>query len=216
MQAAASVGWRSIVEDAMSQVFLRRAQFIFLLGILSLWANVAVASPITVGAWYEFGFDPAHSTTVVPGCFPADPSGVACRPPDPGVVSTFLGAPPWTFASATAVVLTITDVFLAGDIFQVSDNGGFVGSTNAVPLGSSCGVNPDACLANPNFSHGTFLLSAGSHSITVGVAPAQILGEGFFRVDAAPVPEPSTLSLLALGFSCFIARMRRRDDIPSR
>ncbi len=194
----------------MSQALRRRAQFTFTLGLLTLWANTAVASPITSGTWYEFGFDPNHSTTTVPGCFPADPSGVPCRLPDPGVVSTFLGAPPWTFASPSAVVLTITDVFLAGDAFQVFDNALSVGSTNVVPLGGSCGVNPDACLANPNFSHSMFLLPAGSHSVTVGVTPAQILGEGFLRVDAVPVPEPSTLSLLALGFSCFVARRRRR------
>lgn len=181
------------------------AQIMLSLGILAVTARVAVAEPITLGTWYEFGFDPSHSTTTVPGCLPADPTGVTCRPPDPGVVSTFLGAPPWTFSLAGPVV---PDVFLSGDTFRVFDNGTMVGSTNAVPQGSSCGVNPDACLANPTFSHGVFPLSSGSHSITVGVIPAQILGEGFFRVDAAAVPEPSTLSLLAVGFLACIANAK--------
>jgi hypothetical protein len=72
---------------------------------------------------------------------------------------------------------------------------------------NSCGINPGACLANPNFSHAAFSLLPGSHSITVDVSPAQILGEGFFRVDAA-VPEPSTLLLLSFGLACFIATKR--------
>ena len=95
-----------------------RARLVLFLSAFLLTANVAVANPITLGTWYEFGFDPAHSTATVPGCLPVDPSGVPCRPPDPGVVSVLLGAPPWTFSSPNAVVLTITDVFLAGDTFR--------------------------------------------------------------------------------------------------
>jgi len=178
-----------------------------------LTANVAVANPITLGTWYEFGFDPSHSTSTVPGCLPVDPAGVPCRPPDPGVVSVLLGAPPWTFSSPNDVVLTITDVLLAGDNFRVFDNGTLIGSTNVPLQFLSCGINPDVCLTNPNFAHGSFLMSSGAHSITIGVTPAQILGEGFFRVDPA-VPEPSTLSLLALGVVCFIAMtVRRRSEI---
>ena len=181
---------------------------ILMVSIIAIAGNGAYANPITLGTWYEFGFDPAHSFTTVPGCFPADPMGVPCPPPDPGVVSTFLGAPPWTFSLSTLGLLTITDVFLPGDSFQVFDNGALIGSTNVVPsTGISCGINPDACLTNPNFSHGAFPVSAGPHSITVGVSPAQILGEGFFRVDA--IPEPSTLLLLASGVACLIVKKVR-------
>jgi len=183
------------------------ARFVLFSSAFLLTANVAIANPITLGTWYEFGFDPGHSSAAA-GCLPVDPAGVPCRPPDPGVVSVLLGAPPWTFSSPSAVVLTITDVFLAGDNFQVFDNGTLIGSTNVPLQFLSCGINPDVCLTNPNFAHGSFLMSSGAHSITIGVMPAQILGEGFFRVDA--VPEPSTLSLLALGLGCFIATTVRR------
>jgi hypothetical protein len=190
------------------QLFRSCVLVISILIIVAVSTNVAFADPITLGTWYEFGFDPGHSPQTG-GCLPVDPTGVPCRVPDPGVVSSLLGSPPWTFSSSRPSILTITDVFLTGDSFQVFDNGALIGSTNLVPIfGGSCGINPDACLTNPDFSHGAFSLLPGSHSITINVSAAQILGEGFFRVDAA-VPEPSTLSLLAFGLACLIAKKVR-------
>jgi hypothetical protein len=155
----------------------------------------AVGSPsyadLSPGVWYEFGFDPAHFL-IASGCQPDDPAGVPCRP---GIGTVNLDTPPWTFASPTAVDFTITDGFLAGDSFSVLDFGVVAGSTPLVPLnGHSCGLDPRICVVDPEMSHDSFLLPAGSHSITVSVNAAQILGEGFFKVE--PVPEPSTALLL--------------------
>src|SRR5207249_3183248 len=97
----------------------------------------------------------------------------------------------------TAVSLSVTDSFLAGDSFTIFDFGALVGSTPTVSLsGISCGFDPNVCLTNPAFSHATFLLSAGPHSLTITVQPAQIQGEGFFRVQA--VPEPSYILVIAV------------------
>ena len=155
----------------------------------------AVGSPtyadLLPSIWYEFGFDPDHFP-IASGCQPDDPAGVPCRP---GIGTVNLDAPPWTFVSPTAVDFTITDGFLAGDSFGVLDFGVVVGSTPLVPLnGHSCGLDPRICVVDPEMSHDSFLLPAGSHSITVFVNAAQILGEGFF--EFAPVPEPSTDLLL--------------------
>lgn len=165
------------------------------------------ADPITInGQWYEFGFDPNHSP-IAAGCLPAAPGGVPCRAPDAGVNSLFLGTPPWTFSSPSAVQFTITDALLGGDFFDVFDFGVLIGSTSVVPLGGNCGLNPDVCLTNPQISHAIFTLQPGSHAITIGVHPAQILGEGFFRVTA--VPEPSTLLLLGSSIVGILFRRRR-------
>jgi hypothetical protein len=181
-----------------------------LLCVCLVFAGIAAAGPISLGPWYEFGFDPNH-TPGVSGCQPADPAGVPCRA---GVGSLNLDAPPWTFIAPSLVSLTVTDAFLSGDSFSVFDFGTLVGSTPSVPLaGISCGFDPSVCLADPAFSHATFLLSAGAHSLTLVVQPAQILGEGFFRVQA--VPEPSYMMAIA-GMVAFVLVKSRRPTFACR
>src|SRR3954470_24786552 len=46
------------------------------------------------GPWQEFSLGVAGAPAR--GCFPADPAGTECIP---GVNSTFVGAPPWTFTA---------------------------------------------------------------------------------------------------------------------
>jgi hypothetical protein len=160
--------------------------------------------PRLLGQWYEFGFDAVHLSAVI-GCQPADPVGVPCRV---GIGSLNLDAPPWTFTAPTPVNLSVTDAFLSGDNFTILDFGALVGSTPAVPLaGISCGFDPNVCLTDPAFSHATFLLPAGPHSLTMVVQPAQLLGEGFFRVQA--VPEPSYILVIAM-FASLLAKSRGR------
>ena len=104
--------------------------------------------------------------------------------------------------------LSVTDAFLPGDSFTILDFGALVGSTPAVLLtGITCGFDPNVCLTNPAFSHAAFLLAAGPHSLTVGVQPAQIQGEGFFRVQA--VPEPSYIVMIA-ALASLLANVRLR------
>ena len=157
--------------------------------LLALLASCcpAFAGTISPNTWYEFGFDPNHSPFVA-GCQPADASGVPCRP---GIGTVSLDTPGWTFTSSTAVAFTTTDGFLEGDFFDVFDLGTLIGSTPAVSVsGHSCGLDPLVCVADTQMSHASFLLPAGSHSITVFAHSAQILGEGFFEFTA--VPEPSS------------------------
>jgi len=168
----------------------RRCAFLFLFVV----TVVPAYADLFPGIWYEFGFDPSHFP-IASGCQPDDPGGVSCRP---GVGTLNLDAPPWTFSSPTAVDFTITDGFLAGDSFEVLDFGIVAGSTPSVPLsGHSCGLDPSICVMDPEMSHAALLLPAGNHAITISVNAAQILGEGFFKFEPVPVPEPSASLLLA-------------------
>jgi hypothetical protein len=143
------------------------------------------------------------------GCAQATPGGVPCRPPDPGVTSVFLDAPPWTFTAGTPVQLVVTDSLLAGDYFDIFDFGVLVGSTPMVTVGGgNCGMNPDLCVTDPRISHASFLFGPGAHSITINVHPAQIQGEGFFRLTTTP--EPATFLLFATGTLGLYLRRRLR------
>jgi hypothetical protein len=88
-------------------------------------------------------------------------------------------------APSDGATLTVTDAFIKGDIFEVSDNGIPIGSTSGVAKdASSCGSDPVPCLADPSVSHGVFNLAGGSHSITIKAAASPFGGgAAYFRVD---------------------------------
>ena len=162
--------------------------------------------PVTIDdpLWTEIAVIGGVGTPAT-GCSPADPAGPGCTPSSAGN-SQFGDAPPWTFTSATSVVLTVTDCFDIGDGLEVFDNAVSIGVTS-VPVGSgSSGDDPVGCLADPNMSSGTFTLGPGSHSITMVMAYGDT-GAMYFRVDSgAPAPTlpqwamiVMTLLLLAAG-----------------
>jgi hypothetical protein len=177
-----------------------------------LGSTLAQGGSISLGEWYEFGFDPNHSP-LASGCAPADPEGVPCRP---GIGSIFLDASPWIATSSSALVITITDGLLAGDYFDVLVSGVTVGSTPAVPSSRlSCGLDPSVCDVTPGFSHAQIALPPGSLAITINVHPAQLLGEGFFRVDPVPEPGGFGLGLNGLLIGCLLVwrhRHRKHSD----
>ena len=177
---------------------------LLLFSMLTL-ASPAVATPIVLGIWNEFGFSTAG--TPATGCDPADPAGPFCISSS-GTPTSFAGAPPWTFSSVGATQLTVTDAFTAGDRFQIFDFGVSIGLTS-LPVGSAdCGDDPVPCLANPNVSHALFSLAPGAHSITIipTLAPTDG-GSGYFIVNA--VPEPSMWLLLGSGLLTLVCARRR-------
>ena len=177
----------------MKQKFLRCLPV--MLAVL-LIAGVAQAAPITTGVWYEFTFS---------GVAPQDTFGTGYYPP-----LTNPGAGPWTYTSAVATGVTITDLQADIDYFELFDFGVSVGSTpyrDDSSLVAPCAADPDLCIAS-GFSTATFYLGAGSHSLTITQLGSSIGGNGAFRVDAA-VPEPGTLLLLGsglFGLACFRRR----------
>jgi hypothetical protein len=168
------------------------------------FAAIASAGTIGIGPWFEFGFDPDHAP-IVAGCLPEDPAGVPCSA---GIGSLNLDAAPWEFNAFTPVKLDVTDASLAGDSFSIFDFGVPIGSTSIVALGPFCGLDPNLCFASPAFSHASFVLPSGAHSLTIAVEAAQILGEGFLRI--APVPEPTYAGLFGIAIAACIGRWRLR------
>ncbi|HZP89109.1 MAG TPA: PEP-CTERM sorting domain-containing protein [Burkholderiales bacterium] len=143
------------------------------------------------------------------GCDPADPAGAFCVPSS-GTPSAFLDAPPWTFSTATPATLQVTDVFEAGDRFEVFDLGGSLGLTSA-PGVADCGDDPAVCLTNAAISSGSFLLGAGVHSLTIVPRLVNAGGGTGYLIVLAQVPEPATASL-ALLVACAAAGFARRKS----
>ena len=114
-------------------------------------------------------------------------------------------------------ILTVTDLVTDGDIFAIYNDTGsgsnLLSGTVNTPLNNlaSCDSGPSkdpvTCLANSNFYHGLFTLNAGNNLITIfdtASSMSSASGSGAFELvlgqgDAA-VPEPTTLSLMGLGF----------------
>jgi hypothetical protein len=99
---------------------------------------------------------------------------------------------PFTFTHSGPVVVRVTDAFCRGDEFELFDAGVSVGRTSAVATDLNCSggpVAPDELFLDPTYSHGSFTLGPGSHSITI-VAVENPFGGGaaFIRVDSLPLP----------------------------
>lgn len=170
-----------------------------------IFVSSASADPISVGAsWLEFAYTDSGS--------PAFACDGACIPSSGGD-SIEAGNPAWTFTSELPVTVTITDAFFSGNSFELLDEGTLIGSTPSVDIGySSCGSDidgsdPAACALDPNFSHASFDLGVGDHSLTINALDSPFGGgAAYFRVDEAslaPVPEPATFLLVVSGAMMF-------------
>jgi len=111
-------------------------------------------------------------------------------------------------------VLTVQDLSLSVDRFQVFDNNVSLGDTSVETPGSDCGFDIDACSSNGALSKGVFSLGAGLHSITIQMVDSpQESGSAVLSAAATAAtaaPEPSALPLLGLGLGllAFVPRKR--------
>lgn len=92
----------------------------------------------------------------------------------------------FTFSAPTTTLLNITDDFCPGDQFRVYDFGVSIGDTPPVAISYSCPVlGPAAASLNPAYSHRTFVLGPGSHSITIQAITNPFGGgRAYLRVDS--------------------------------
>lgn len=161
------------------------------LGVAAVMAaGTASADAISTNVWYEFGFDGVGtSLTGGSGTIPlADPA------------ATSVGNPAWTFTLTRPGTLFVTDAFESGDRFEILDFGTVIGRTSGPNVGSQCGSDLSCALADPDFSSGSFLLGAGSHSISGTLLQTIAPGAGAFivNVSAVPLPAAATMLLTAL------------------
>lgn len=136
-------------------------------------------------------------------------------PPEPSGYNGSLGAleDPYEFTLYDYAYLDVTDYDLAGDIFQVYNNGALLGPTSMVPIGDDTSPNtpnPDVAFGDDTWSSGTFWLGPGDHSIHVDVIQQNgtvLNGGGFLRVRAVPEPTAALWMLLA-GLPVMLRRKR--------
>lgn len=103
---------------------------------------------------------------------------------------------PWNFTSTSVVKITVTDAFCHGDAFSVYDNGTLLGDTSDVAPDVVCSfrlffpasARADAAILDPGFSHGTFYVAPGEHSLDmvnrVLWTPTAAGTGAYFRLDS--------------------------------
>lgn len=180
------------------------------LGSSHLLVPQASATAITTNTWYEFGFTGTGGDPLVSGVGFAP----ATNAPD-GNPIVQVGSPAWTISSAVPLKLYVQDLFLSVDQFDMFNNAINLGDTSAPIPGSDCGSDITACIANPAFSSGTYILPAGSDSIT-GIHVQGVGGAAVFELTVAAAPEPSSLAVLGaalLALAVGLGLVRRQEVI---
>jgi hypothetical protein len=160
------------------------------------------ADNLTLGTWYAFSFGENNTPLVGGGTPGTNPNGALA--PDPT----------WTITLSAPARFTVTDVEESGDQFTFYNNGNLLGTTSdPVAFASFVGECIACALADPNFSHGVFMLPAGTANLTGTFDGIVGFGQGDFLLESlSAVPEPSTWAMLLTGLGSVgvMLRLKRR------
>lgn len=171
--------------------------------ILAACTKVACADAIQLNTWYEFQF--LGTNTAAFGCTLTTCAQV------PAVTLTANGVqPPWTITTTSKVSFFLTDAFLGGDQFQLSNNNIKLAKTSAPAAGFvDCGGATWGCYYTPGISHMVYPIAVGKDSFTIqAVASLAGGGTGFFMLGT---PEPAAFPVLLAAFLGFtVWRLKRR------
>lgn len=129
---------------------------------------------------------------------------------------------PFTFTcGASGCTVKITDAFICGDYFSVTDGVQPVGQTS-IPActGASSVSDPDLAYADAHFSHGAFFMGPGSHALNLSLVAGfynapNYSGSAYIKVvDNPNIPTLSEWGMIILSgllaLATFVALRSKR------
>lgn len=120
----------------------------------------------------------------------------------------------WTFNGPGEV--QVTDIYVTGDMYNVYDNNVLLGSSSTVPSAPLFGTytsNPSVGWGNPDYSHFSYILGAGSHSITIELIQLPDgYNDGTYSIRGLATPDsgPGVIGLLGIVTVLIVGARARR------